>query len=57
MEYSADFICFSYTCSAQSPEIVNALKWTNKILLPQTVLYELQQKNDDFETPLFFDYE
>lgn len=54
MEYTADFICFSYTCSAQSPEIVNALKWTNKILLPQTVLYELQQKNDDFETPLFF---
>lgn len=53
MAYSTELLCFSYSCSSQSEEFRNNLKYSNKILLSPTVLNELN-KNDDIEFPLFF---
>lgn len=49
--YTIDLIGFSYTCSSISN--VDRLKYSNKILLPESVLYTLNQR-DDLEFPLFF---
>ena len=54
MEYTTDISCFSYACSSCGEELVNKLKHTNKLLLPQSVLYSLQEDGDEFESPLFF---
>jgi|TARA_B110000971_G_C19934416_1_gene465638 ubiquitin fusion degradation protein 1 len=54
MEYSINVSCFSYACSSCDEELVNRLKHTNKLLLPQSVLYSLQNSIDNFESPLFF---
>lgn len=54
MEYSTDISCFSYACSSCDEELVNKLKHTNKLLLPSSVLYSLQEENDEFDSPLFF---
>lgn len=54
MEYTTDISCFSYACSSCGDELVNKLKHTNKLLLPQSVLYSLQNSIDNFESPLFF---
>ena len=54
MEYSTDISCFSYACSSYDEELVNKLKHTNKLLLPSSVLYSLQEENDEFDSPLFF---
>ena len=54
MEYSTDISCFSYACSSCDEELVNKLKHTNKLLLPSSVLYSLQEENDEFNSPLFF---
>ena len=54
MEYSTDISCFSYACSSCSEEQVSKLKNTNKLLLPQSVLYSLQEENEEFDSPLFF---
>ena len=42
--------CFSYACSSQSPELIQRVKYSNKILLPPSILYKLQ----DETTTLFF---
>ena len=54
MEYTTDISCFSYACSSCGDELVNKLKHTNKLLLPQSVLYSLQEDEEEFESPLFF---
>lgn len=54
MEYSTDISCFSYACSSCGDELTNKLKHTNKLLLPQSVLYSLQEDEEEFESPLFF---
>ena len=54
MEYSTDISCFSYACSSCDEELANKLKHTNKLLLPQSVLYSLQEDGEEFESPLFF---
>ena len=54
MEFTTDILCFSYACSTCDEELVNKLKHTNKLLLPSSVLYSLQEENDEFDSPLFF---
>ena len=54
MEYSTDISCFSYACSSCDEELINNLKHTNKLLLPQSVLYSLQEDNEEFKSTLFF---
>ena len=54
MKYSTDISCFSYACSSCGEELANKLKHTNKLLLPQSVLYSLQEDGEEFESPLFF---
>ena len=49
MEFKTDLICFSYVMS-NSREMLNN---TNKILLPESVLYALQ-KIENLSYPLFF---
>lgn len=49
-----ELICFSYTCSSQSDELKKRVKYSNKILLPPTILYELNDKNNNFDQILFF---
>lgn len=45
MAFKQDLSCFSFTCSAQSEELTNRLKHSNKILLPPSVLYALNEQN------------
>ena len=54
MSYETELMCFSYACSTCDEELVNKLKHTNKLLLPSSVLYSLQEENDEFDSPLFF---
>ena len=54
MSYRTELICFSYACSAQSAELTERLKHSNKILLPPNVLYELNQEDEELEETLFF---
>ena len=43
-------MCFSYACSAQPDELIQRVKYSNKILLPPSVLHQLQ----DNTTTMFF---
>ena len=43
-------MCFSYACSTQPDELIQRVKYSNKILLPQSVLHQLQ----DNTTTMFF---
>ena len=54
MEFTTDLLSFSYACSYGHENVTDILKYTNKILLPPSVLYSLQENNDELETPLFF---
>ena len=54
MEFTTDLLSFSYACSSCDEELINKLKNTNKLLLPQSVLYSLQEENEEFDSPLFF---
>lgn len=45
--------CFSFTCSASPEEIQKLLKYSNKILLPPSMLHKINER-DDIEFPLFF---
>lgn len=49
---SFELICFSYMCSSES-DVTNRLKYTNKILLPESVLYNIKE-SDEIKFPLFF---
>ena len=44
MEFTTDLLSFSYVCSSCDEELINILKYTNKLLLPQSVLYSFQEK-------------
>ena len=44
MAFKQDLSCFSFTCSAQSEELTSRLKHSNKILLPPSVLYALNEQ-------------
>ncbi len=43
-------MCFSYACSSQTEELIERVKYSNKILLPPSVLHQLQ----DNMTTMFF---
>ena len=45
--------CFSYACSSVSPDTQKLLKYSNKILLPPSMLHKINEM-DDVEYPLFF---
>ena len=42
-----ELLCFSYACSSQNPEMVEKLKHSNKILLPESLLFELIDVHDN----------
>ena len=39
-------MCFSYACSSQSEELIRRVKYSNKILLPPSVLHQLQDNTN-----------
>ena len=45
--------CFSYACSAVPQKTQEQLKYSNKILLPASILHKIEER-DDIEYPLFF---
>ena len=53
MSYKTNLFCFSYACSAQSTELTQRVKHSNKILLPPSVLNTINEQNL-FSPPLFF---
>jgi len=55
MAFSTELLCFSYACSSQNPEMVEKLKHSNKILLPESMLFELtKDSHDSLENKLYF---
>ena len=55
MPYTTQLICFSYSCSSQPEDVIKEVKYSNKILLPPSVLHELIQGH--YEMPYFFKIE
>ena len=55
MSYTTQLICFSYSCSSQAEDVIKEVKYSNKILLPPSILHELIQ--GDYEMPYFFKIE
>lgn len=49
---SFELMCFSYMCSSES-DVTQRLKYTNKILLPESILYNIKE-SEDIQFPLFF---
>lgn len=45
--------CFSYACSSVPQDTQEQLKYSNKILLPASMLHKMNER-DDVEYPLFF---
>lgn len=56
MPYTVELLCFSYTvaCSSHNREIIKRLRYSNKILLPQTVLYNISQNEEQMKNKLYF---
>ena len=55
MEFTTDLLCFSYACSTQNPEMIEKLRCSNKILLPESMLFDLTKDNhDSLEQKLYF---
>ena len=55
MAFSTELLCFSYACSSQNPDMVEKLKHSNKILLPESMLFELtKDSHDSLENKLYF---
>ena len=52
---STELSCFSLMCSAQPEELTNKLKHSNKILLPPSILYELNQQEELDKYIMFFE--
>ena len=50
MSVKTTLLCFSYACSAQSEELTQRVKHSNKILLPPSVLHTINNEND-FTSP------
>ena len=55
MSYTNTLMCFSYSCSSQSDDVINEVKYSNKIMLPPSILQDLVDGN--YETPYFFKVE
>jgi len=53
MSFKTNLSCFSFTCSTQPEELTKRLRSSNKILLPPSVLYELN-KQDMSDNIMFF---
>ena len=53
MEFSTDLLCFSYSCSPDFDTMDKELQHSTTALLPESVLYQLNQKGN-MEFPLFF---
>ena len=53
MEYSTDLMCFSFSCSQIGEDKTKLLNYSNKILLPSSVLSTLNDE-DIMETPFVF---
>ena len=54
---TSNLLCFSYACSSQSEELTSRVKYSNKILLPPSILYNINSNsnnNDTFNDVLFF---
>jgi len=50
-----ELLCFSYACSSQNPEMIEKLKHSNKILLPESLLFELTKENhDSLDNKMYF---
>ena len=49
MAYTTELLCFSYTCSALSDDLQERLKYSNKILLPSSVLYDINHNLTKFK--------
>lgn len=55
MAFTTDILCFSYACSSQNPEMIEKLRCSNKILLPESMLFEITKDNhDSLEQKLYF---
>ena len=55
MAFSTELLCFSYACSTQNPEMIEKLKHSNKILLPESLLFQITKDNhDSLENKLYF---
>lgn len=60
--FTTTLLCFSYACSSQSEELTSRVKYSNKILLPSSVLYSINnrqsqsqsQNSDNFGDVMFF---
>ena len=60
--FTTTLLCFSYACSSQSEELTSRVKYSNKILLPPSVLYNINnhqsqsqsQNSDNFGDVMFF---
>ena len=60
--FTTTLLCFSYACSSQSEELTLRVKYSNKILLPSSVLYSINnrqsqsqsQNSDNFGDVMFF---
>ena len=53
MAYSNNLLCFSYACSSLSEDNIKNLKYSGKMLLPPSVLHDVDKmKHKEF--PLFF---
>jgi hypothetical protein len=55
MEHTTELLCFSYACSSQNSEMIEKLKHSNKILLPESLLFELTKENhDSLDNKMYF---
>ena len=55
MAFTTNLVCFSYACSSQNPEMIEKLRCSNKILLPESMLFEITKDNhDSLEQKLYF---
>ena len=46
IKMNTTLMCFSYACSSQSEELIQRVKYSNKILLPPSVLHQLQDNTN-----------
>ena len=53
---NATLLCFSYSCSSLSEDVINRVKYSNKIILPPNMLYQMNEaKNlEEQDVQMFF---
>jgi len=54
MAFKTQLMCFSYSCSTQSEELTQRVKYSNKILLPPSILQQLNDNDNISNDILFF---